>query len=445
MATENGNKGKEADEMGEKARDFGEDERIEKTTVNPAETDLFDEVLSGKKKQAVEKLKDAMDKNEDEILGDEEDAEEGDLEDDDEFGFEEGKNEEEGAKDSKDKNADEWSDDEFDYDVDHDSKEPDEMKAPIGEAAPVVPHKDAIRKKIMDNAAMASEGIIDEGPSAEKLTFLADKEKNSVFIGRKASIFKRFGYEAALHIGRVNEKEFENNEVFLDSLNPHVVFVCGARGSGKSYVLGVVAEELAEKNRNVGTIVVDPVGVFWSMKFPNKDEKEIEKLREWGLEPKGLSNIKVFIPFGMMKEVPKSTYNAGFSIQPSLLTGEDWALTFGVDRFSVSGLLLEKALKKVEKGYTQIETHKKIPAKGKEYSLFDLITCLETDSELNSREKGYKQDSIRAIVSRFEAAKHWGIFHEKGTPLSELSREGQLTILDTSFLEDNVTALVNGI
>ncbi|HLC93150.1 MAG TPA: DUF87 domain-containing protein [archaeon] len=531
MATENGNKGKEADEMGEKARDFGEDERIEKTTVNPAETDLFDEVLSGKKKQAVEKLKDAMDKNEDEILGDEEDAEEGDLEDDDEekedtkksaggaeddpedmvepvlvkeetdetelskprkkksvapkqkkikketdeepteeeeekaedddFGFEEGKNEEEGAKDSKDKNADEWSDDEFDYDVDHDSKEPDEMKAPIGEAAPVVPHKDAIRKKIMDNAAMASEGIIDEGPSAEKLTFLADKEKNSVFIGRKASIFKRFGYEAALHIGRVNEKEFENNEVFLDSLNPHVVFVCGARGSGKSYVLGVVAEELAEKNRNVGTIVVDPVGVFWSMKFPNKDEKEIEKLREWGLEPKGLSNIKVFIPFGMMKEVPKSTYNAGFSIQPSLLTGEDWALTFGVDRFSVSGLLLEKALKKVEKGYTQIEPEekaaqekgeakrpqksRKIEGKGKDYSLEDLIRCLETDAELNSRDKGYKQDSIRAIVSRFEAAKNWGIFHSKGTPLGELSREGQLTILDTSFLEDNVTALVIGI
>ncbi len=510
-------------------RAFGKDERIEKTTVDPQETDIFEEVRTGKKKATTETLKAAMDKNEDEILGRQDDTEEGDLEEnepvekegtgehgndekdleesvivkeqsaemkieksgkiksvapkakkakekiwepetkkigpeekeitgaeeektgDDDFGFEE-----EGAKEGLDeKDAGEWTDDEFDYDVDHDAKEPEELKV-------AAPGKDEIRKTILEKAALSSEGMDLEQPSAEKLAFLSDKEKNSVFIGRKASIFKRFGYEAALHIGRVAEKEFENSEVYLDSLNPHVVFVCGARGSGKSYVLGVVAEELAERNKNVGVIVVDPVGVFWSMKFPNKDEKEIEKLHEWGLEPKGLGNLKVFIPEGMKKEVPKSTYDAGFSIPPSLLTGEDWALTFGVDRFSVSGLLLEKALKKAEKGYTQTEPEeknseknkgeaktpqksRKIEGKGKDYSLQDLITCLETDAELNSRDKGYKQDSIRAIVSRFEAAKNWGIFHSKGTPLGELSREGQMTVLDTSFLEDNVTALVIGI
>jgi len=37
----------------------------------------------------------------------------------------------------------------------------------------------------------------------------------------------------------------EDKDIYMDSLNPHVVFVCGARGSGKSYVLGVIAEELA--------------------------------------------------------------------------------------------------------------------------------------------------------------------------------------------------------
>jgi len=282
-------------------------------------------------------------------------------------------------------------------------------------------------------------------PVGEKLDFLEDKELNNVFIGRKASIFKKYGYEAALQLGRVKEQEHEGANVYLDSMNPHVVFVCGARGSGKSYVLGVVAEELAEKNKNVGVIVVDPIGVFWSMKFKNKEEREVEKLREWGMEPQGLTNLKVFIPEGVKKDVPKTTYDEGFAIQPSLLTGEDWSLTFGIDRFSVSGLLLDKVLKKVEKGYKQKETNKKIGAKKKNYSIEDLIYCLETDSELNSREKGYKPDSIRAISSRFEAAKTWGIFHEKGTPLGKLSREGQLTVLDTSFLDDNVTALVIGI
>ncbi|MFA4907442.1 MAG: ATP-binding protein [archaeon] len=276
------------------------------------------------------------------------------------------------------------------------------------------------------------------------LSFLSDFEHNNVFIGRKKSVFSSYGYEAALFVGKVSEEEHGSDHVYMDSLNPHVVFVCGARGSGKSYVLGVMAEELALKNKNVGIIVVDPIGVFWSMRFPNKEEKEILALAEWDLMPQGTENVKVFIPKGMASDTPKTTYDATYSIQPSLLTAEDWCLTFGMDRFSPSGLLLEKALRKVEIGYADAEG-KRFAGKRKAFSLEEIILCLERDSELNSRERGFKQDSIRALASRFESAKNWGIFDEKGTPLAELSRENQLTILDTSFLEENVTALVIGL
>lgn len=492
-------KGKEPEGQ-EEARPISGDERVEKTKVS-GETDLFDQVLFGK---SAEKLRDVVERVDNEIAQDDDkDFEEDDGDEEEDFeepeetdgakdtedeeepiiapkkkekrqakksGKTEGKKdaEEENAQDdgsddeeyideepgenegeAKNKadpqeNAQDWADDEFDYDVDHYAKEPDELKKPV---------REDIRRTIIEKAEQAAENAPADmlETKAEKLQFLSDEAKKSVFIGRKLGIYKKYGFEGALHIGRVQEKELEDWEVYLDSLNPHVVFVCGARGSGKSYVLGVIAEELAEKNRNVGIIVVDPIGVFWSMRFANKDEKELEKLNEWGLHPRGLGNIKVFIPEGMKGQVPKSTYDAGFAIQPSLLTSEDWALTFGVDRFSISGLLLDKVIKKVEKGYKKVDAEegkvkdRKVDAKGKNYSLEDLIECLEFDSELNSREKGYKQDSIRAIVSRFEAAKSWGIFHEKGTPLGELSREGQLTILDTSFLEDNVTALVIGI
>ncbi len=440
------------------------------------------------------------------------------------------------------------------------------------------------------------------------LKFLEDAKKQLVFIGRKKSVFGKYGDQAALYIGKVDEEGSEAHEkkVCLDSLNPHVVFVCGARGSGKcltgdslvtledgsqipikdlendfrkvmaissngklvaafktgffkrtvqkilevglksgkiirltpehplleqngwkpaqelrigafiatpvlenffaqknlnaqvqnqktvllqkstvsqdivwdeivekteltgefevfdisvpthhnfvandiivhnSYVLGVIAEELAWKNPNVGTIVVDPVGVFWSMRLPNRDEKEVGLLGQYDLLPQGLNNLKVFVPKGISNQVPQSTYDAAFSMQPSLLTVEDWCLTFGMDRFSPTGLLLEKSLAKVKDGYKNI-AGKTMVGKKEKYSLDELISCLETDAELNSREKGYKQDSIRALVSRFEAAKGWGIFDEKGTPLSALSKEGQLTVLDTSFLDDAVTALVIGI
>ncbi|MCR4336132.1 MAG: ATP-binding protein [archaeon] len=401
--------------------------------------------------------------NEEEESDEEDEKEESDEEESEEEETKKSKkqgkedSEEDETEEEKEESDEEESDEEPDEDeLEKDDTDEDEnliidsdAKDPLKEELEEIdeeekPDKEEIKNIILKKAETAAEGI-NTIPVGEKLEFLEDKENNAVFIGRKANIYKKFGYEAALQIGKVQETEHEFQDVYLDSLNPHVVFVCGARGSGKSYVLGVIAEELAEKNKNVGIIVVDPIGVFWSMRYPNKEEKEVEKLIKWGMAPQGLTNMKVFIPEGVKKEVPKSTYDAGFAIQPSLLTGEDWALTFGIDRFSVSGLLLDKVLKKVEKGYKQKETNKKIPPKRKNFSIDDLVTCLETDAELNGKEKGYKPDSIRAISSRFEAAKAWGIFDSKGTPLGKLSRAGQMTVLDTSFLDDNVTALVIGI
>ncbi len=275
------------------------------------------------------------------------------------------------------------------------------------------------------------------------LSFLQDDGGN-VFIGRKKSVAQKYGSEAGLFIGEVAEEDSKGKHVFLDSLNPHVVFICGARGSGKSYLLGIIAEELALHNKNVGTIVVDPVGVFWSMRFPNKDEKELQLLAKWDMLPQGLENVKVFVPAGMQDKMPSNTFDETFSIQPALLTTEDWCLTFGIDRFSPSGLLMEKTIFKIKNGYKNKEG-KTIKGRKDNFSMDGLIECLHTDSELSSSEMGYKSDSIRALASRFDAAKAWGIFDEKGTPLGELSRQNQLTIIDTSFLDDNVSALVIGL
>jgi predicted transcriptional regulator len=276
-----------------------------------------------------------------------------------------------------------------------------------------------------------------------EIKFLQNDD-GQAFIGRKASVYKKYESEAGLFIGRVAEDEMRDKDILLDSLNPHVVFVCGARGSGKSYVMGVIAEEIALKNKNVGQIVVDPVGVFWSMRFPNRETRELELLGKWDLLPQGLDNLKVFVPKGVKDKVPKKTYDATFSLPPSMLTAEDWCLTFGIERFSPSGLLLEKTIQEVEKGYKTKEG-KTIKGKGKFFSLENLVDCLGDDAALTSSDTGYKPDSLRALSSRFDAAKSWGVFDPRGTPLSELSRENQLTIIDTSFLEDNVSALVIGI
>lgn len=304
-----------------------------------------------------------------------------------------------------------------------------------------MPRKDVSKTK-QEERGVSVKKHADSKPILPKLSFL-EHPPESVFIGRKRSVYERWGEEGGLFIGLIAEEHEPRKKVLLDSLNPHVIFVCGARGSGKSYVLGVIAEELALKNKNVASVVVDPIGVFWSMRFPNREPKEVEKLKKWGMQPKGLSNLTVLIPKGKEKDTPKGTYDSTYAIKPSLLETQDWCYTFGIERFSPTGLLLEKALYKVRHGY-RTTSGEKIEGK-QDYSLDDLIFCLENDAELNSRERGYKPDSIRALASRLEAAKSWGVFDKRGTPLTEICREGRLTVIDTSFLDDNVTALVIGI
>ncbi len=267
------------------------------------------------------------------------------------------------------------------------------------------------------------------GNSKEKLNVL--RTDKGIFIGRKKSVMEKYSEEGALFIGRSVEKDSYGKKVFMDAVSPHVVFITGARGSGKSYTAAVIAEELVEKNPNVAAVIIDPIGIFWSMKYPNKEEKEIETLSEWGLEPRGIENVKVFIPYGLRNSVPKNTYDALFSLRPAELNVEDWCLTFGIERFSPTGLLLEKAIEKAGEKY-------------KNYSLDELIKTIETDKELTSKEKGFKSDSRRALTSRLEAAKSWGVFSKEGTSLAEVCREGHVSIVDISFLEENVASLIIG-
>ncbi len=245
----------------------------------------------------------------------------------------------------------------------------------------------------------------------------------AVVFGASKSLIKKYGMEKALFVGRSGEEEF-----YIDSIKPHVVFICGARGSGKSYTMGVIVEELALKNDAVASIVVDPIGVFWSMKSKNRVEKEVELLKGWGLEPRGFDNIRVLIPVGA-RNIPKQSYDGFFSIKPSELTASDWAFSFGVERFSPAGLLIDGAIQKA----------------GEDYTIDDLIRVISTDTSLKSKDKGFSKQTRRGVISRFESAKFWGVFSDKATPLEQLARPGTVTVLDVSFLEEPVAALVVGI
>jgi len=113
--------------------------------------------------------------------------------------------------------------------------------------------------------------------------------------------------------------------VYLTAAGAHAVLVCGKRGSGKSYTLGVLVEELlAAGGKNIIPIIIDPMGVYHTMVQP--DNAQQNELFQWGLSTKGY-DVRLLVPgdpFSLYdKEVLSVMQGRGVQIVPLRLNPSD--------------------------------------------------------------------------------------------------------------------------
>ncbi len=243
-----------------------------------------------------------------------------------------------------------------------------------------------------------------------------------VIVGRSKEDLEVFGEECAGYIGKhivgTGEEAHLTTKVFLDFLKTHVILITGKRGCGKSYDAGVIAEEIAllpEKYRkNLAVVIIDTMGIFWSLKRPNEQQKNF--LKEWGLEPRGLDNVKVFVPFSQLEEFKNSgiPVDEGFSILPYEFSAEEWRLAFNLKRTEPAGISLEKVLNQL------LES-------GQKFSIDDIITKIRDDEEISKEVKS-------ALENMLSVAKQWGVFGEKGINIDDLVKPGQISVIDVSRL-----------
>lgn len=90
---------------------------------------------------------------------------------------------------------------------------------------------------------------------------------------------KRGGY-----IGQLSGRSIDVNVDLNKILTKHMS-VLAKSGSGKSYTVGVLLEEIIEKG--IPVLVIDPHGEYGSLRRPNPATSEVEKLRGLGLKPRG--------------------------------------------------------------------------------------------------------------------------------------------------------------
>ena len=128
-----------------------------------------------------------------------------------------------------------------------------------------------------------------------------------IVLGRNKADFERYGKRGTILLGKHYIKMGQitslSNPIYMDVTRSHIVFVCGKRGGGKSYTMGVIAEGMAsvepEIAQNLNVIMLDTMGVYWSMKYPNHKDELL--LKEWGMEGKGL-DVKIYTPTGYYKK-----------------------------------------------------------------------------------------------------------------------------------------------
>lgn len=240
-----------------------------------------------------------------------------------------------------------------------------------------------------------------------------------VIIGRSKKEVEKYGKEGTVFIGKQYVKMGQttslSNPVHLDVAGSHVVFVVGKRGSGKSYSVGAIAEGLTDLpldiKQNLSIILLDTMGIYWTMKYPNFQDAGLVK--EWGFEPKPL-DVKIYTPAGFFAQFKEEGIPTDFpfSIRPLDVNPEDWCISFEINPNSAEGVLLTRIVQDFNN-------------RGQSYELERIIDAIKNDPESDQLVKNI-------LMNQFEKAQGWGIFSKEGTPLKELVAPGQVTVLDVS-------------
>ncbi len=250
-----------------------------------------------------------------------------------------------------------------------------------------------------------------------------------IILGRKQEDLEKFGKQGTIFIAKhyiqMGREVSLANPVLLDVARPHVILICGKRGSGKSYTLSSIAEEMAnlpeEVSKNIASLFFDTMGIFWTMKYPNYRDEEL--LAKWGYEPQGLGNkVIVFTPHGHFDKMKNLgiPVDKPFSIPTGELSGIEWCELIGISPLEEAGVALEKAVNKLRKDVEKFEVD-------------DIISEIER-SEFEEKVKKF-------LVNRLNVVKEWGLFRKEGTEIEEILQRGKISIIDLALYTQEVRGL----
>ncbi len=240
-----------------------------------------------------------------------------------------------------------------------------------------------------------------------------------IILGRSKGDQKKYGKKGTVYIGKqyiqMGNESSLSNPIYMDVARAHAMLIVGKRGGGKSYTMGSLAEGLADMEpevaENLAFVLMDTMGVYWSMKYAN--EKEDELLKRWGLEGKGL-DVQIYVPGGFYNKYKEDGIPVDFPlyIQPRELSVEDWMQVFKLQSDNFISVIISKIVGDL------LTTNNN-------FSIDDIINKINSYDRIDDKEK------LTASM-RFENTKNWGIFSTTATKIKDLLHGGKVTVIDYS-------------
>ncbi|HEC77008.1 MAG TPA: ATP-binding protein [Thermoplasmatales archaeon] len=237
-------------------------------------------------------------------------------------------------------------------------------------------------------------------------------------LGRKERI-----YSGILNIGRYYALDGSlGSEVYVDCMHPHIILICGKRGYGKSYTIGVFIEEMAlldeEIRKNIAILVIDTLGLFWTTFWPNLKQKNL--LEKWDLTPKNFDimifsseeNVERYKRFGIPAEK--------LVIKTPEIDLYHWSQLFNLMPTDYESAVIGKVLSEIGE---------------KDYSIDEIIDYLEKEEEI-------KEEAKLVVENFFHMAKSWKIFGRRGIEINNIAKGGRITVIDLSSFSDELKRII---
>lgn len=244
-----------------------------------------------------------------------------------------------------------------------------------------------------------------------------------------------------IYIGKILEttkgRSYLGSDAWLDTTFPHVIYITGTRGSGKSFDLGVLVEGISQLSepspiqndvKPITSIIVDTQSQFWTLGYAPREaipanKSQLEELKRWNLKPNSLGKTRVYAPEGTTKFLGTEVT---LQLRPRDVRAEEWAALLGQEVYSPQGHILSVTLEALS---------------GQDFEIGDMIDYISDDANW----RNIADASRNAIAYKLDDYRRTNLFSANGLKVSDLLEEGTCNILSLRELRNEDKSLITAV